>query len=80
MFHGTDLHPLVVERGRADPMLAADHRRRRLALLLIQRPVDLRFREPRLLHCPSPRVDGLYQNLEEVQGLRSWEPGPRSLS
>ena len=43
----------------------------RSALLVLHYPDDLRFHEPRLLHGPSPCVDGLYQNLEEVQGLRS---------
>ena len=52
-------------------MPATDLGGRQPALLLFQYPDDLSFREPRLLHCPSARMDGLYQKLEEVQGLRS---------
>ena len=62
----------LVEGRAADPVLAAHIRRLRPRLLLPQDPDDLFFREPAPLHRPSPfRGDGLYPNLEEIQGLRS---------
>src|SRR5471032_1706261 len=57
----------LVERRTADPMLAADVRRRRTSLMLPQNTDDLLFREPSLLHPPSPFEDGLYLKLEEFQ-------------
>lgn len=62
--------PLV--KGRpADPVLAANIRRPGSRLLLPQDRNDLLFREPRSRHRPSASVDGLYSNLEELQGIRS---------
>jgi len=46
-------------------------RRRRASLMLPQNTDDLLFREPSLLHPPSPFEDGLYPKLEEFQGFRS---------
>jgi hypothetical protein len=56
-------HPAVlrlpaIEGLIADPVPAADLRRRRPALLLTQRPDDLRLAKPTLPHRPSPD-DGL---------------------
>ena len=51
--------------------ICANRGHRRSALLLLRNPDDLRFRKPRLHHCPSRYVDGLSQKLEEVQELRS---------
>lgn len=56
----------------ADPVLAADVRRRAPRFLLTQDADDLLFREPALTHRPSPSWSyGLYPNLEEIEGLRS---------
>src|SRR3546814_8778660 len=45
----------AVECLLADPVPAADLRRRRPGLLLTQHPDDLFLGEPALLHRPSPR-------------------------
>src|SRR6185312_7560843 len=61
----------LVERRRADPMLAAQIGRWQPGLLLVQHADDLLLREPRLPHPSASCSGGLYSNLEEIQGLRS---------
>gem|GEM_PF-4642458 len=52
-------------------MLAADLRRLRSRLLLLQYPDDLFSVNRERFIRPSPDRNGVYQILEEVQGLRS---------
>jgi hypothetical protein len=61
----------LVEGRRADPVLAADLRRRYARLLLPQNRDDLFFRKRDRFIRPSPRWAGLYLPLVEFQGVTS---------
>ncbi len=67
----TELGLPLVERGAADPVLAAHIGRLCSGFLLPQDPDDLLFRETTWLHVHPPAGDGLYPFLEEITGLRS---------
>ena len=70
--HAAELRLPLVEGAAADPVLAADVRRRTPRFLLPQDADDLLFRKSALTHRPSPSGGyGLYPNLEESEGLRS---------
>src|SRR5205085_9714357 len=69
--HSPLLRLPFVKRGIADAVFAADISRLRTSFLLPQNANNLLFREPIALHVHPRPGYGLYQLLEDIEGLTS---------